>query len=320
MSAMPPEDPALEPRHPIQVVARHTGLSADVIRAWERRYSAVCPQRTATQRRLYSDADARRLLLLRRLTESGHRIGDLACLGTDALAALADGAVSQPASTVREPGPPPAPSSSSPLLDACLRAVRSLDGVAFERALAEASVQLSLPVLLEELIAPLLGVVGQRWREGPLRVAHEHFASAHLRSFLGCTLVCAAPRADGPGCVVATPSGQRHELGALMAAVVAASGGWSTLYLGADVPAEEIAFAARERGAVCVVLSICHPADDPGLPSELRRLADRIAPGTSVLVGGSAHSAYHRCIDEAGMRCLPSLSHLKAALDEMRAP
>ena len=79
-----------EPRHPIKVVARRTGLTPDVLRVWEKRYSAVTPTRVSTGRRLYSDQDVERLLLLRRATLVGRRIGQVAALPTDELETLVD--------------------------------------------------------------------------------------------------------------------------------------------------------------------------------------------------------------------------------------
>ena len=64
----------------MKLVARRTGLSAHVIRVWERRYGAVTPVRTGTNRRLYTEEDIERLSLLRRLTEAGHNIGNVAAL------------------------------------------------------------------------------------------------------------------------------------------------------------------------------------------------------------------------------------------------
>jgi len=71
---------ATRQQHPIQVAARRSGLTSDVIRAWERRYRAVEPGRSATNRRLYSDDDVERLLLLGQVTRAGRRIGDVAGL------------------------------------------------------------------------------------------------------------------------------------------------------------------------------------------------------------------------------------------------
>ncbi|HPC11710.1 MAG TPA: MerR family transcriptional regulator, partial [candidate division Zixibacteria bacterium] len=74
--------------YPIRVVAAKTGLSAHLIRMWERRYGAVEPSRTNTRRRLYSESDVRRLTLLRRATQAGAAIGQIATLPEDDLESL----------------------------------------------------------------------------------------------------------------------------------------------------------------------------------------------------------------------------------------
>src|SRR5512145_2979484 len=75
-------------RHPMRVVTRRTGLSAEILRVWERRYRVVTPARTQTGRRLYSDAEIERLHLLHRATLGGRSIGLVAALPTPALAKL----------------------------------------------------------------------------------------------------------------------------------------------------------------------------------------------------------------------------------------
>ena len=80
-----------QPRYPIGEVARRTGLSPHVLRAWERRYGVVSPSRRTGGGRLYSSADILRLRLLRRLTGAGHPIGEIASLPSDTLLALLPG-------------------------------------------------------------------------------------------------------------------------------------------------------------------------------------------------------------------------------------
>src|SRR5919201_3225878 len=87
MTARPPSKPGLH-RHPMRVVARRTGLGADLLRAWEKRYEVVTPARSPSGRRLYSDADIERHRLLYRSTLAGRSIGQLAGLSTRELAAL----------------------------------------------------------------------------------------------------------------------------------------------------------------------------------------------------------------------------------------
>jgi DNA-binding transcriptional MerR regulator/methylmalonyl-CoA mutase cobalamin-binding subunit len=303
--------------HPIQVVARRTGLSADVIRAWERRYQAVAPQRSTTDRRLYSDEDVARLTLLRRATQAGRRIGDVARLPLPALQQLV---VVDEAAVQVAPEPPPAGEHDEPHLAACLQAVQRLDAAALEAALAAAARTLSIPRLLTGLVGGLLERIGDQWRLGLLRPCHEHLATTQLRLFLGGLLSTANMADSGPPLLVATPTGQRHELGALMVAVTAAQSGWRPLYLGPDLPSDDIAFAATAREVGAVALSLTYPGDDPRLPAALRRLRQQLPTATVLLVGGAAMAGYQAVLDEIGAWQQHTLEELQAMLDRLRQP
>ena len=305
--------PAL--RHPIQVVARRTGLSQDVVRIWERRYGAVAPQRSTSGRRFYSDADIERLSLLRRAIATGRRISDVVSLSDQELSALvgADRAVtSQPrGSAIFEPG------NVSVHLAACRKAVHDMQPHALYRALANARVALSIPVLLDEVVNSLLHEIGEQWKVGSMRICQEHMAGAVIRSFLG-ELLTWSNRALGPVLIVTTPSGQYHELGAMMVAVIAASWGWEIVNLGPNTPAAEIASAVAQTRAPAVGLSIVYPPDDAALSGELRTLRRLLAEGTTLLVGGRAAAGYQTVLDEIGALCFSSQGELQVVLDGMR--
>ena len=140
-------------------------------------------------------------------------------------------------------------SSPRSILDASLEAVERLDAARLEEILTQAAVELSQPVLIEQVIVPLMYRIGDRWHEGTLRVAHEHLASAVVRTSLGSLSRGFGPSPSDPALVVATPSGQLHELGALVVATTAASNGWHVTYLGPSLPAEDIAAAAHQSRA-----------------------------------------------------------------------
>jgi DNA-binding transcriptional MerR regulator/methylmalonyl-CoA mutase cobalamin-binding subunit len=302
--------------HPIQVVARRTGLSADVIRAWERRYEAVLPKRSATSRRLYSNEDVERLTLLRQATQFGRRIGDVARLPLAELQALVE-LDSTPVETVST-APPSSVTQHSSHLEECLAAVRKLDATALDAALANAALALSIPLLLDGLICGLLSRIGAEWRTGTLRVCHEHMVTAQLRTFLGGLISQNVMTTDGPTLLVTTPRGQRHELGALMVAVIAVQSGWYPVYLGPDIPSDEIAFAATDLDVRAVALSISHPADDPKLPEVLLRLGQQLPKSAALLAGGAAAPAYRQVLDEINALQLYDLKTLGTLLDEMR--
>ena len=157
----------LEAHQAIKVVAHRTGLSAHVIRIWEKRYGAVAPERTATHRRLYSEEQLERLSLLRDLTHGGHRIGHVAKLPTEMLRKLAaESFGSSGAAAV-------APTSAPAFLDDSLAAVKRLDYRGLEDTLRRAEITVGAQGLLHRVVAPLAQSIGNLWRDGTITAAHE---------------------------------------------------------------------------------------------------------------------------------------------------
>lgn len=302
--------------HPIKVVVRRTGLSAHVIRIWEKRYGAVRPQRTGTNRRLYSEEQIERLSLLRDVTSAGHSIGPVAGLPLAKLRALA---AETQASPRRRPQESKAPGAVT-LFDECVAAVKHLDVGALEGALRRGAVELGGQGLLQRVIAPLAQTIGDLWRDGVITAAHEHFASAVIRIFLGHAAKPFAGSDESPVLVVATPTGQLHELGALLVGAAAANLGWHVTYLGASLPAAEIAGAVRQNRARAVALSVVYPEDDPRLDGELARLREMLPREVALLAGGRAAPAYRGSLEKAGALLMKDLSHLCATLDDLRRP
>lgn len=311
-----------ETKHPIQIVARRTGLTADVIRVWERRYSAVSPARSETRRRLYSDEDVDRLILLRKATLAGRRIGDVAHLSDEDLIELVE---SDERSNANVPRPTnggaagDAGETSRTHLGACIRAVENLDATAMDSALTRARLELSTPVLIDAVLMPLLHEVGDRWRSGSIRPFQEHLATTMVKSLLESLRPFNAQPAGGPEFVVTTLAGQHHELGAMMAAVVGATEGWRVTYLGPSLPAEEIAAAAIQRRARAVGLSIVYPPDDPNVPSELARLRKLLPVGVGIVVGGRSASNYAEVLATVGASLVTDFDSLRSVLDRLRA-
>jgi len=310
------QEVSTEPKHPIQVVARRTGLTADLLRVWEKRYEAVSPGRSATSRRLYSDSDVHRLLLLRRATLGGRRIGQVAGLSTEELEVLVATDEAAAAAAPRGTGSSRVRASRDSHLAACIGAAKNLDGDGLEAALSGAAVALGTPELTRKVLVPLMQTLGDEWRDGKVRVFEEHLASSMVRSVLGTLRVAQTPEPGAPELIVTTPSGQVHELGALMAASMAASQGWKVTYLGPNLPAEEIVAAAERRGARAVALSVVFPADDARLYDELRRLRRLLPDRISILVGGRASEGLDRVVPE--IRLVDDLSMLLDTLEELR--
>lgn len=304
------------PKHPISIVTRKTGLRPDVIRAWERRYGTVRPARTPSNRRLYSDEDVRRLSLLRRALDAGWRISNVSGLDDEELERLVREAND---SNPLAAGPAPVRSRLDDHLNRCLEAIVDMDGDRLRRQLERASTEFSRIDLLDKVLAPLMQRVGDGCAGGWLRTANEHLASSVVRTFLD-GLHGAYPISDAaPVLVVATPAFQYHELGAALVAAVGRMDGWKTVYLGPNLPAEELVAAARVRGARAIALSIAYPADDPRLADELLRLRRLLDSDVTILAGGPSAAGYQVALDEVGAIRIDNLSALREYLLAMRS-
>lgn len=301
--------------HSIKMAAKQTGLSAHVIRVWEKRYGAVQPERTATNRRRYSDAEIERLNYLRQATAAGHSIGHIANLPTSELQRM----VSSAEVGELPPGRPrTANSPAQSFHDSCLAAVKELDGSRLDEALQRSVIALGHQGLLRQVAGPLAQTIGELWRSGVVTAAHEHFLTARLTIFLGRLSGEFPISALAPHIVVATPAGQIHELGAVIVNAAAAQVGWRTTYLGASLPAAEIAGAAKQRRAPVVALSIVYPEDDTNLPQELLNLHRFLPSGTKILAGGRAAPAYREPLAQIGAELTHGIDEFCTRLDDLR--
>ena len=269
--------------HPIGYVARQTGLSAHVIRAWEKRYGTVRPGRTSTGRRLYSESDIQHLQLLQQACRRGHRIAQLSELDDQTLYGIVDNTIAIAGPTGDHQATLTSPQE---FLEACQAAVLDLDEQAFEATLNRAAVLLTRPTLFEEVILPLVVEIGERWANGELKVINEHMASSILVSFLKDMLSAFRPLPPMPKMVIATPVNHWHELGALIAAIIAAEAGWGVHYFGPNLPAEEIAAAAVYKNAAAVALSIVYHDAERQTLREIKRLRHYVAEDVAIIVGG----------------------------------
>lgn len=297
----------------IKYVAQRTGLNVHRIRAWERRHQAVSPERTTSHRRLYSESDIRRLKLLRQAVDDGHRISKIGHLDGDALMKLVNRspiAGRSSSDTVRAEGK----TGQVELVQMAYRAVETLDAHALRAVLLRAQVSLPRRGLIEGLLGSLFDKIGKGWVQGTLGIAHEHMASNVVRSLLSASLSETASAPGATGIVVATLSGQRHELGAMSVALAAADAGWQPLYLGSDLPAEAIAAAVEQTGAAVAAISMAFTVNSQPLIRETRKLGQLLKASAAIVAGGRAKADVRAALDDMGVRWCDSLEAFHFAL------
>jgi MerR family transcriptional regulator, light-induced transcriptional regulator len=303
----------------ISTVSKRSGVKSDLVRAWERRYQAVKPTRTDGGHRVYTDLDIARLKLLNQATGNGHSISQIANLSLDELKNL----LKKEGSSITQALEKPKPLNGSRLhvaedyVQKCYAAVLAFDAHALESHFENAIVELGTEIFIEKLLNPLLTLIGDRWRTGELRPVHEHMASSIVRSLTYILRNNSPCSPNAPKMIVSTPINQLHELGALLAGIIAELKGWKVTYLGANLPAEEIAAAVKFTNARAVTLSISYRTDDVLIAKELRRLRKLIGNDVALVVGGRAAGHYEAVLDQVGVLEIKSYDHFKEILEDL---
>jgi DNA-binding transcriptional MerR regulator/methylmalonyl-CoA mutase cobalamin-binding subunit len=272
-----------ERTYEIHEVARLTGLAPARLRAWERRYAVVRPERQPNGYRAYTAEQVALLRAYAKLIDSGDRIGDLADQPIEHVLARAE------QHDIAE-------SPHGELLEAT---------VSFDRDRLEVLVQQQIELrglagFARDVVMPLALEVGDLWALGKIPIAVEHLASEVVLHALKGGL--RASRGSGPVCVAALLPGERHEWGFLCCLADVQDQGWQIHYLGPDLPPDEIVEAAWKRRAAAVALSASDAANvEPLLPT-LAQLPGRLPPRAIAVVGGGGIEPYTRFLTNYGFR------------------
>jgi len=303
--------------YPIRYVAQRTNLTPHVIRAWEKRYQAVVPHRSPKNRRMYSEDDVQRLQLLKKITDAGHNISQVAPLNSSELLGLDQQerlvAPRTPANRAKQPKP----MAVDEHLKNCLSAVMDLDSDSLERSYDRVAIDLTRPALLCDIIAPLFEEIGNRWRKGSLKIINEHMATSVTRNFLLNMLRSTAISNSAPKIVIATTIGQWHDIGALTVALTAAESGWHPIYYGPNLPAEEIALGVQKNNARVLAISITHLLDQHPLVDELRKLRRYVGRNTAFFIGGRIVGELIQTLEEVNAIYIEEINQFRDELNSL---
>ena len=261
------------PRLRIGELSRRSGVRTDTLRAWERRYGLLRPERTEGGFRLYGAEDERRVRTMKSLIDSGVSAAEAARLASATSAA-----------------DPPRERSAAPLSGETLEgqtrrlrdALEDFDDVAANEVLDEVLAAFTIDALAERVVLPVLREIGNRWESGEASVAQEHFATGVLRA----RMLSAARNwgaGVGPLALLACPPGELHDLGLVVFGLVLSARGWRIAYLGPDTPIDSVADAARELRPQAIVLAALGEERFEAVRDDLRALAAE----SRLLLGGA---------------------------------
>jgi DNA-binding transcriptional MerR regulator len=234
-------------------LARRTGASPELLRAWERRYGLLRPARSQGGFRLYTAADEARIRRMREYLSRGVAAAEAARLAMDAEAAARDagtGAATVASLVTTAASPPPLQAAADELAGALDRFQEDQAHAVLDRLLAAYRIE----TVLRDLLVPYLHDLGERWARGDVSVAQEHFAANLLRGRL-LGLARGWGQGHGPTAVLACLPGEQHELGLLTFGITLQRRGWRIVYLGPDTPIATIHQAIGELTPALVVLT-----------------------------------------------------------------
>jgi len=276
----------------IGALARAVGIPVETLRTWERRYGVPSAERTDSGHRRYSMATLTRMRLVRAAIQAGHRASTALGASDQELQALlgTERTQLQPQHADEGSGPRAHPADDAVARDTIARwleLIRRFDGRGLDRELRASLSALGALRFLQQRIAPLIDELGERWSLAQLGIRHEHFASERLQEFLARHWQPLSDAATGPIAVCATTSGERHTLGLHMAAFTLALNNVRVVFLGADLPAQEIAQAVHQHAARAAVLSAARGADQQRLAEESSNLQVSLGHDACIVAGGA---------------------------------
>ena len=282
------EDEREGPWLSIGALSRATGIAVETLRTWENRYGFPTPERKPSGHRVYPVAAVARLRRIAHALTLGHRAGQVVSASEESLGQLLEtsGVVGGAGGSLTSVS-----LASGEDVPGLLRLVKAFDADKLTRILLYDWARMGPVEFLEARVAPLVRAVGEAWEKGELEIRHEHFLSERLGDLLRTLRLPLEDRATGPLVVHATLSGEAHGLGLQMSALVLASVGCRSLYLGTDIPLAQVTQLARDLGARAVAISVSRASRGPASAAALRKLRESLPKRVALIAGGEGAPA-----------------------------
>lgn len=255
---------------PIRAVAEITGVNAVTLRAWERRYGLIKPERTPKGHRLYNQGDIDKIEQIIDRLAQGMTISQIA---RELHNIEASGSTASDSDTW------------SQYIERMISAIARFDEQKLDNVYNEAMSLYPVEVITTHLVLPLLEVLGSRWENNEGSVAEEHFFSVYLRNKLGARFHHQNLTNTGPKLIMACLPGEHHEFGILLFALIAHSKGYRIILLGANLPLGELKQVAIRTDSQAIVLAGSSSLECSRQIKDIHTLTDMVS--IPVFIGGA---------------------------------
>jgi len=303
----------------IQVASQLSGVASATIRAWEKRYNAVIPERAENKHRLYSETDIEKLALLYRLTELGQSIGKIAHLELVELKDVYSRLMHRPYDERNVVTPHHDKLDIEKILGSFYLALAAYKIDILSHELEKAKNLLNPRELCLDILVPLYQEVGNRVSKGEMSIAQEHTISALVRFYLGQVIGQHYQKTlqRDELILITTPEGEMHEIGILGGALLCAHYGVKFIFLGTNLPALSLAEASNALNPKAVLLGSTRyeSANHQSLEAYITSLKSNLTSNPQIWVGGNIKTTTKTELEKKKVQIFSSLT----ALDEFLA-
>lgn len=302
----------------IQFVSQVTGINAHTLRAWEKRYQAVVPQRNPKGKRLYSDEDIERLKKIIFLVNLGSSISDIAKLDDNRLKELEE--QYDDSKKVKRPKVKVPQIDINSTLQSLVMALNGYKLDIISHELNKIKESLGPRDFALSILAPLLAEVGSLVDKEVLSIAQEHSLSAIIKFHVGHMLFKHMEEADKVdiNIIISAPTGELHEFGIMISALLCCHYNLKFFYLGANMPADSLAEASNQIGGNILIIGVSRVYDSgPGgaLDEYVENLKTDLDPSIKLWVGGVGNTSTF--LDQNNLEVIPTLSTLDHMLAKL---
>jgi len=257
-----------------------TNIKAHTIRIWEQRYELLQPKRTATNIRYYEDEDLKKLLNINLLYTNGLKISKIAALSEAEILEQTKGIIE---------GNYDAESNE---IDVLMMSIMEMNGEKIDQILETALAKTSIEEFFSETLNPLLVKIGDLWRLNSISIGHEHFFSNLLRAFLlSKTRELEPARMKKTAVLMFLPPHEEHELGLLIYNYIFKREGWKVIYLGNNVPYEDLALTYHQVKPDLVLTSLITNTTAEAFKQIVQNITS-IIPNKDLVISGSMSMTY----------------------------
>lgn len=304
--------------YPIRVVTKITGLTADQIRKWEERYSILNITRSSKGSRRFTDKDLELLQLMleaKRIGFSLQEIGELTILELRNIVNNFKGN----SSNVIYPELEQLSSSTKVYFDICIESLKDYNISKMEKAIYQVAMEIGAVYVIHKFMVPFIKHVGRLWKNNKISKSQERFANAVIRNYLESYRSSFKEFNDkNPVALIATPKGQKAELGCLVNACISVATGWNNIYLGTDLSSDDLVEATKISKCSCLVLSVLYPLDDKSLILELKKIRQGIGDSVEIIINGKKSTIYTETYKEIRARVVHDLFSMPSLFEELR--